>query len=365
MHIKNFLTYDYWNFEKVVLILGLLIALATLIYTVHPTFLFPEKVGFNPEIRLEKTLLSQQHLICFEKVNKSKEIDKLESFEILNTGNSNEKQVTLKLAEADNSDKFIFIALTDPNNIIRFVSMPIDNDNLINESLSSALRRISVQKQIKIKIPTSNEFNIQGTWHLNIYLYNSKKELSLVITRPLDLSTISNEDDLVSNLIFYFSLFFAITSPLIAFSISRVLASRKNDKERGSPVNIETIHTNQPNKSRKNRELNEIQGIIVDVPRYGLIMRCSDCGQIIEKGICREHGKVKGIYDLYIEAILFDGFSEHIIMIEKPIMENLLKINLDQCIKIAKEHLDMSIIRKMIKKQMLGRFYLINPSSSL
>ena len=355
MHIKNFLTYDYWNFEKVVLILGLLIALATLIYTVHPTFLFPEKVGFNPEIRLEKTLLSQQHLICFEKVNKSKEIDKLESFEILNTGNSNEKQVTLKLAEADNSDKFIFIALTDPNNIIRFVSMPIDNDNLINESLSSALRRISVQKQIKIKIPTSNEFNIQGTWHLNIYLYNSEKELSLVITRPLDLSTISNEDDLVSNILSFFMLFSVITF----FILSRILTSKKNDKEHGSLVNIEAIHTNQPNQSRKDRELNEIQGIIVDVPRYGLIKRCSDCSQIIEKGICREHGKVKGIYDLYIEAILFDGFSEHIIMIEKPIMENLLKINLDQCIKIAEEYLDMSIIREMIKKQMFGRFYLI------
>ena len=47
-------------------------------------------------------------------------------------------------------------------------------------------------------------------------------------------------------------------------------------------------------------------------------------------------------------------------MIDKPVIENLLKINLDQCIKIANEYLDLSIIREMIKKQMVGQFYIVN-----
>ena len=355
MSIKKFLTIDYWNFEKVVLLLTLLATVAMLVYTVHPTFLFPEKVGYNPDIRLEKTLLSQQYLVNFENVNKSKELDKLESFEIFNPDNSIEKQVTLKLAETDNSNKYIFVALTDPNNIIRFVSMPLDN-NLINESLSSTLRKISVQKQIKIKIPALNHLNIQGTWHINIYVYNFEKELSLVITRPLDLSTVSTTNYEINSisLIILFSAFI--------FPLYRVLTSIKSDKKRDSTVNTETINIIQPNQSRKDQELNKIQGIIVDILRYGLIKRCSDCNQIIEKGKCWKHGRVdeKYYFDLYIEAILFDGFSEHIIMIEKPVIENLLKMNLDQCITIANEYLDMSIIREMIKKQMVGRFYIVD-----
>jgi hypothetical protein len=355
MSIKKFLAIDYWNFEKVVLLLTLLATIAMLVYMVHPTFLFPEKVGYNPDIRLEKTLLSQQYLVYFENVNKSKELDKLESFEFFNSDNSIEKQVILKLAETDNSNKYIFVALTDPNNIIRFVSMPLDN-NLINESLSSTLRKISVQKQIKIKIPATNELNIQGTWHLNIYLYNSEKELSLVITRPLDLSTVSTTNYEINSisLIILFSAFI--------FPLYRVLTSIKTDEKRDPTVNAETINADQPNQSRNNQELNKIQGLIVDILRYGLIKRCSDCNQIIEKGKCREHGKVgeKYYFDLYIEAILFDGFSEHMIMIEKPLIENLLKMNLDQCITVANEYLDMSIIREMIKKQMVGRFYIVD-----
>ncbi len=355
MYIKKFLTVGYWNFEKVVLLLGLLVAIATLIYTAHPTFLFPEKVSYNPEIKLEKTLLSQQYLIYFENVTKSSELDKIESFEILDT-DLNEKQIILKFTETDNSDRFIFVALTDPNNIIRFVSMPLANENVINRSLSFALRRISVQKQVRIIMPISNEFNIQGTWHLNIYVYNSAKELSLVITRPLDLSTFQSKSYFESILLF----FIAVLVTVLVSIIHRILKSSKIDNsEQVSPVNIEKIHTNQPDVSQKDQELNEIQGIIVDVPKYGLIKRCNNCNQILEKGICREHGKVDFKYDLYIEAILFDGFSEHIILIERPIIENLFKINLDQCITIAMEYLDISIIREMIKKQMLGRFYLI------
>ena len=355
MSIKKFLTIDYWNFEKVVLLLTLLATVAMLVYTVHPTFLFPEKVGYNPDIRLEKTLLSQQHLVLFENVNKSKELDKLESFDFFNQDNSIEKQVTLKFAETDNSNRYIFVALTDPNNVIRFVSMPVDND-LINESLSSILRKISVQKQIKIKIPAPNELNIQGTWHLNIYLYNSEKELSLVVIRPLDLSTVSTTN-YETNSIVIIILFSAFI-----FILDRIYTSIKTDKKHDPIINSEIINTDQLNQSQNDQELNEIQGMIVDIPRYGLIKRCSDCNQIIEKGKCLEHGVVgdKYDYDLYTEAILFNGISEHIIMIDKPLIENLLKINLDQCIKIANEYLDLSIIREMIKKQMVGQFYIVN-----
>lgn len=90
-----------------------------------------------------------------------------------------------------------------------------------------------------------------------------------------------------------------------------------------------------------------------------MIKRCKDCNKILDKGVCWEHGKVDGKYDLYIEAILFDGFSEHIIMIDRPIIEKLFKINLNQCIETATEYLDMGVIRDIIKKQMLGRYYFI------
>lgn len=52
----------------------------------------------------------------------------------------------------------------------------------------------------------------------------------------------------------------------------------------------------------------KLEGIIVDI-NYGLIKRCPVCKKILQRGQCSSHGKVKGEYDLYLEAILHMNFS--------------------------------------------------------
>lgn len=354
MAIKKIFTVEYWTFEKAVLLLGLLVAIATLIYTAHPSIIFHEKIIYN-EIKLEKTLIAPQFLIYLENVNKSGELDKIESFE-MSDSDLNEKQVTLKFKENDDLDRFIMVALTDPNNIIRFVSTPLDTENPIS---SSSLHSISLQKQVRIKIPISNTFNIDGIWHLNIYLYNSAKELSLVTTKPLDLSTPSNKSSLPQTIV-------ALVITLLGFFLTtfKSIKIKKNKINTISRIKIENTPPDQPTPSKDEKELNEIQGIIVDVPKYGLIKRCKDCNTILERGVCWQHGKVDGKYDIYVEAILFDGFLEHIIMIDRPIIEKLCKINLEQFKETAVEYLDKDIVREMIKKHILGRFYFIEGTYS-
>jgi len=39
----------------------------------------------------------------------------------------------------------------------------------------------------------------------------------------------------------------------------------------------------------------------------GLIKRCPECNRALVKGACGEHGKVEGVYDLRIKAVLDDG----------------------------------------------------------
>ncbi len=366
----SFLNRNFWNFERIATIVLIIIGIATLVYTAHPAFLFPEKIEYNPEIRLERSLLAQQDLIFLEKGKKIYSEDKIESFEVTDS-NLNEKQIYLKFVESDDTERFIFVALTDPNNIVRFVSKSLYSENP-DIFVNTSLRTIMIQKPIKIRIPASpasNDLNIEGVWHLNIYLYSSQKELSLVITKPMDLS-VSKEASAMDMASIFKSLIIIFFASFILIFISQIrsyfkddtsVAVSKSDITHQTDITIDTEenHLKQPIIPPKTDGTYEVEGVIVDVHQYGLIKRCRECGQILEKGNCQKHGSVgaQGIYDLYIEPILFDGFSAHVLLIERPIIEELFKMKLNQCVTIAKENLDNSIIKDMITKQIVGRFY--------
>lgn len=361
---NNILTRNFWTFERITTIVIILIGIVTLIYTAHPAILFPEKVDYNPEIRLARTLITQQDLIFLEKGIKSINDDKIESYKVTDL-NSNEKQVSLNFVETDDMERFIFVALADPNNMVRFVSNSVYGENL-DIFFNSTLRPISVQRQVRIRIPASNDLNIEGVWHLNIYLYNSQKELSLVISKPMDFSNVSRE---VSNMDIVYSAIISFIIGIIIYTVSHIKRfSIKDvtptiivDNPQSELITINTgkNHIGQTKNRLKNDGTYEVEGVIVDVPQYGLIKRCRECRQILEKGMCQKHGKVgaQGIYDLYLEPILFDGFTAHVLLIERPIIEELFNMKLNQCRTIAEENLDSSIIKDMIKKQIVGRFY--------
>ncbi len=105
----------------------------------------------------------------------------------------------------------------------------------------------------------------------------------------------------------------------------------------------------------------EFRGVIVDIQSgSGLIKRCPECNRVLVKGTCGEHGKVEGIYDLRIKAVMDDGEKVQDILINKETTEALIGITLDQARKMAAEALDQSVVLDMIKSKLIGRYYIVS-----
>jgi replication factor A1 len=52
----------------------------------------------------------------------------------------------------------------------------------------------------------------------------------------------------------------------------------------------------------------EFTGAVVDIQSgSGLIKRCPECNRQVKNGICGEHGKVEGVYDLRTKAGIDNG----------------------------------------------------------
>lgn len=105
----------------------------------------------------------------------------------------------------------------------------------------------------------------------------------------------------------------------------------------------------------------EFRGAIVDIQSgSGLIKRCPECNRALVKGTCGEHGKVEGIYDLRIKAVMDDGERVQDILLNRDTTETLIGITLDQARKMATEALDQSVVLDMIKSKLIGRYFIVS-----
>ncbi|MGI5944925.1 MAG: Single-stranded DNA binding protein, partial [Methanosarcina flavescens] len=83
-----------------------------------------------------------------------------------------------------------------------------------------------------------------------------------------------------------------------------------------APIKIEEIN------SRESMFDVAAAGNVVSVrPGSGIISRCPECGRVIQKGNCRVHGKVEGIRDMRIKAILDDGTGSMSVMFPRELAE--------------------------------------------
>ncbi len=99
-------------------------------------------------------------------------------------------------------------------------------------------------------------------------------------------------------------------------------------------------------------------GSIVDVQKgSGLIKRCPVCRRMLTKGVCGEHGKQEGTYDLRIKAVLDDGLKVQEILINRERTESLIGISMEEAKTMAMEALDHEVVRGMIEERLLGRYY--------
>ena len=99
-----------------------------------------------------------------------------------------------------------------------------------------------------------------------------------------------------------------------------------------------------------------VRGTLVDVREgSGLIMRCPDCRRVLQKGTCRVHGKVKGVDDLRIKAILDDGTSSLNVVFGKELTEKLLGLNMEEAIKLTMEERNPELIKEMADEKLFAR----------
>ncbi|MFZ2409977.1 MAG: replication factor A, partial [Candidatus Methanoperedens sp.] len=105
----------------------------------------------------------------------------------------------------------------------------------------------------------------------------------------------------------------------------------------------------------------EFSGAIVDLQGgSGLIKRCPECNRALVKGACGEHGKVEGLYDLRVKAVMDDGERVQDILLNREITEALTGITLDKAKEMATEALDQAVVLDMIKSKLVGRYYVVS-----
>ncbi|MCX9082481.1 MAG: replication factor A [Candidatus Methanoperedens sp.] len=109
------------------------------------------------------------------------------------------------------------------------------------------------------------------------------------------------------------------------------------------------------------KTLVEFHGAIVDIQSgSGLIKRCPECKRALIKGACGEHGKVDGIYDLRVKAVMDDGEKVQDILMNREVTEAFTGITLDKAKEMATEALDQAVVLDVIKSRLVGRYYVVN-----
>ncbi|MDI3539610.1 MAG: hypothetical protein PWQ52_733 [Methanolobus sp.] len=99
-------------------------------------------------------------------------------------------------------------------------------------------------------------------------------------------------------------------------------------------------------------------GALVDIQTgSGLIKRCPQCNRALTKGACMEHGKVDGVYDLRIKAVLDDGITAQDAIIKRDLAEELTGFTLESAIALAADALDQGVVLEEMKKMLVGKYY--------
>ncbi len=96
----------------------------------------------------------------------------------------------------------------------------------------------------------------------------------------------------------------------------------------------------------------------------GLIKRCPECKRKLSRGSCAEHGRVEGVFDLRLKAVLQDSEpnnppESHDLVIKAALVEKLTGISLKKAIELAAEALDTSVVADYLSEKVLFRYYIV------
>jgi replication factor A1 len=101
-------------------------------------------------------------------------------------------------------------------------------------------------------------------------------------------------------------------------------------------------------------------GAIVDVQSgSGLIKRCPECNRPLTKGLCVDHGKQEGEYDLRVKAVLDDGRTAQDILLNQDMTFKVTGIDVKIAKKMAMDAVDPEVVLDEIKRAMLGKYFTV------
>jgi replication factor A1 len=105
---------------------------------------------------------------------------------------------------------------------------------------------------------------------------------------------------------------------------------------------------------------NTMAGAIVDVQSgSGLIKRCPECNRPLTKGMCVDHGKQEGEYDLRVKAVLDDGRTAQDILLNQEMTFKVTGIDVKIAKKMAMDAVDPAVVLDEIKRAMLGKYFTV------
>lgn len=99
-----------------------------------------------------------------------------------------------------------------------------------------------------------------------------------------------------------------------------------------------------------------VEGNILSIrPGSGLIARCPECSRVVQKGICRVHGKVDEKNDLRIKAIIDDGTGALTLVLDSRLTLKICEITIEEAQKITQTAMSPKAVEDEIKKKIIGR----------
>jgi len=99
-----------------------------------------------------------------------------------------------------------------------------------------------------------------------------------------------------------------------------------------------------------------VEGNILSIrPGSGLISRCPECSRVIQKGMCRVHGKVDEKADMRIKAIIDDGTGALTLVLDSRLTQKICGITIEEAQKIAKTAMSQKVVEDEIKRKLLGK----------
>jgi len=102
----------------------------------------------------------------------------------------------------------------------------------------------------------------------------------------------------------------------------------------------------------------ELDGNVIEVrDGSGLIQRCPECGRVVQKGQCRQHGQVDGEDDLRVKAILDDGTATVTAILDRDLTEQVYGGGIEDAREQARDAMDQEVVADTIREEIVGHEY--------